>query len=163
MNNPEKLATQVYGKREVYSDFRLRLRTSHFEIQTSDFGIVIYWFSLSLVPAFAHQTKDTSRFPKDPQSLLNYVGLVNLSKKYLHIITHCIKNILCILYIWMKVETSKYSYTMTASLMGRALILVKMSVEIFIYFFIDQIMCLTSQWPIMFSIKFRARVTQWAR
>ena len=38
----------------------------------------------------------------------------------------------------MKVETSHYSYSMTGNLIGRALILVKMSVEIFIYFFYRQ-------------------------
>jgi hypothetical protein len=44
-----------YGKREISSDFRLR--TSHFEVQTSDFGIVISGFSPSLVLAYSHQTK----------------------------------------------------------------------------------------------------------
>jgi hypothetical protein len=52
----------------------------------------------------------------------------------------------------MKVETRHYSYIITASLIGRALILVKMSVETFKThvrlmggFFIGSIMCLTSQ------------------
>jgi hypothetical protein len=98
----------------------------------------------------------------EPPSLCNYVGFASFSKQYLRIITHCIKNILCILYICMKVETSHYSYIMTASLIGRALILVKMSVETFkthvhLFFFIGNIMCLTSQWPIIFSVRVRAR------
>ena len=41
----------------------------------------------------------------------------------------------------MKVETNHYSYIMTASLIGRALILVKMSVETFktrVHFFYRQ-------------------------
>ena len=112
-----------------------RLQTSDFRLHTSKFRLQI---SESLFPDFLrhwflhfHTKQDTSRFPQDPQSLCNYVGLVSFSKKYLHIITHCIKNILCILYICMKVETSHYSYIMTASLIGRAFILVKMSVETF--------------------------------
>ena len=80
----EETLGDIYGKREVSSDFRLQ--TSHFEVQTSDFGIVISGFSPSLVLVFSHQTEDTSCFPQDPQSLCNYVGLVNFSKKQLHIV-----------------------------------------------------------------------------
>ena len=48
----------------------------------------------------------------------------------------------------MKVETNHYSYIMTANLIGRALILVKMSVEIFkthvhFYFFYRQHSCVS--------------------
>jgi hypothetical protein len=42
---------------------------------------------------------------------------------------------------YMKVETSHYSYIMTASLIGRSVILVKMSVEIFNYIFLSATSC----------------------
>ena len=51
----------------------------------------------------------------------------------------------------MKVETRHYSYIITASLIGRALIVVNMSVEAFkthvhlLFFIGNVIMCLTSQ------------------
>jgi hypothetical protein len=92
-----------------------------FRLQTSDFGLHTSKFRLQI---------SESLFP----DFLRH----SFSKKYLHIITHCIKNILCILYICMKVETSHYSYIMTASLIRRDLIIMKMSVEIFIYFFYRQ-------------------------
>jgi hypothetical protein len=60
-NKLRMLLTFNYFLRKARGIFRLR--TSHFEVQTSDFGIVISGFSPSLVLAFSHQAEDTSCFP----------------------------------------------------------------------------------------------------